>query len=515
MPTRTSTLPAEEAPVQLSQNQAKKIAIIGGGASGAIVLDSLIKEGHAEEIVLFERRDTFGGVWVYDDKLALESVPVIKPGATRAELDPPLENPFNDLSLKENIYRAGNSGNSGNPGRLRLLPLAQERYEATPAYEKMKTNIIENMMTYSDEKHWGAAPGAQFAERALVQQYITRYIERHQHHDKVRVEMCTTVEDVARVPRVGTGVALGYAFRVTLRNRLADGTDQWWQEQFDSVVVATGHYHVPHIPEVPGSRLVQEKYPGVFEHAKFFTNGAKYAGKTVVVVGSRALGTDLTRFTADHAARVYQLVRSIESTKKLLRRANVEVKPAIARFVERRNDEEDGQITGFDVVFEDGTVVPNPDYVLYATGYQFLYPFLQRELGDITRDGAIVPRLYQHTFLSDEPLISIVGVPTDAISFRAFEFQAILLARFLAGKVALPPVPEQEQWLQQRAKVHGKSRAFHTIGAQEARNYMCELARLGELKNPQDLLGRRFPVTTEAEVAEYVRAATALRDSWD
>ena len=523
MPTRTGYSGytwSRDSPIKLSKLQVKKVGIIGGGASGAIVLDSLIHEGHVSEIVLFERRSALGGIWLFDDKSKLDPVPIIEAGATRAQIDPPLANPFYSQNEGHELRKRENEQISQ---KLKLPPFAQERFEPTPAYQQMKTNIIEKMMTYSDEKHWGPAPGENYAEREVVQQYITRYINRHKDNEKVRLELGTTVEDVARVARVrsnensrieadsGTeganGPDLPYRFRVTLRQRLADGTDLWYQEEFDSLVVATGHYHIPYIPKVLGSEIVQQKHPKVFEHAKFFVNGEKYKNQTVIVVGSRALGTDLTRFTADHAAQVYQLIRSVANTKKVLLRENVHIKPVIDQFRETK--------TGFEVVFADGSVVANPDHVLYATGYQFLYPFLERELGDITAQGHIVPKLYQHTFLVGEPLLSVVGVPTDAISFRAFEFQAILLVRYLAGKVALPLILAQEQWLQTRYKKHGAKRSYHTIGADDARPYMLELTELGKLEDPADFLGREFPVTTEEEVQEYVQAALARRDLWN
>ena len=72
----------------------------------------------------------------------------------------------------------------------------------------------------------------------------------------------------------------------------------------------------------------------------------------------------------------------------------------------------------------------DPDHIVYATGYQFLYPFLRREYGDITENGVIVSNIYQHTFLINEPLITMVGIPIDAISFRYLSI-AILVTRYL------------------------------------------------------------------------------------
>lgn len=41
----------------------KRVAIIGAGPSGAIVLDSLIREQEFDVVRVFERREKPGGVW--------------------------------------------------------------------------------------------------------------------------------------------------------------------------------------------------------------------------------------------------------------------------------------------------------------------------------------------------------------------------------------------------------------------------------------------------------------------
>lgn len=42
--------------VSIPKGSIKSIAIIGGGASGAVILDSLIKQQSFDEIVVFEKK---------------------------------------------------------------------------------------------------------------------------------------------------------------------------------------------------------------------------------------------------------------------------------------------------------------------------------------------------------------------------------------------------------------------------------------------------------------------------
>ena len=132
----------------------------------------------------------------------------------------------------------------------------------------------------------------------------------------------------------------------------------------------------------------------------------------------------------------------------------------------------------------------------------------------MTHDGVLVPGLYQHTFLINDPLITFVGVPIDGVSFRVFEYQAILVARYLAGRITLPSVLEQELWRNERFSKKGPSRSYHTIGADDALQYMLELARLGYLEKSL-VAGRKFPEFTTKDLEKYLDARDRLRAFWD
>lgn len=507
MPSTISTNYREilDTPVELSPQQVRKIAIIGGGASGAIALDSLVQESDALSITLFERRDALGGVWKLDPETIKTPNHIVKSGSTHLETDPQLENPFHSETGGQ---------------RFVVMPRnTQERFEETPSYLNLKTNIIESMMTFSDAKSWNG-PGTSdpeetvYVDGLIVQKYIKEYVERHSENENVSVVFNTTVEDVERVPRNALDSSdIPYRFRLTLRQALNSDSDIWYQEIFDSIVVTVGHYHVPFIPHVDGLKEVQEKFPGVVEHAKFYRTPEVYAGlNSVVVVGSRALGADLTKLLADQVKTVYQSIRNNSLGMKLSKKPNILLKPVISRYevVDEKN---------FKAVFEDGLEIVNPDRVIYGTGYQFSFPFLNRlfesESAQLTNEGLVIPNLYQHTFLVNEPLINFVGVPVDGISFRVFEYQAVLVARFLAGKVALPTRFEQNQWIVNRFKEKGLHRAYHTIGIADAQSYLAGLVALGEPKNGKPVSGRPFPLLTEDDMARIRAAGIKLREFWD
>ncbi|KAI5966426.1 uncharacterized protein KGF55_000735 [Candida pseudojiufengensis] len=493
-----------EHPVGLSSKQVESIAIIGGGASAAIILDTLLKEpdSNIKQITIYERQDKLGGVWYFNPETIETPNHIIKSGNINFENDPQLPNPFEgNLDKDEN--------------ELNLPRINQERFLQTPSYYGIKTNIIEKMMTYSDNKNWGIDgddEDRKYVVGTVVQKYIDSYIDKNLNDPRVKLHLNSTVEDVERIDRHDE-VEIPYKFRLTIREELPNSEkDRWYRKNFDSVIVASGHYHVPFIPHVPGLKQLQETYPKVVQHAKFYRSSESYKDKTAIVVGSRASGSDLTKFIArEPGTKVYQSIRNYERTKVLSSRTNVETKPEITSIV-LLDESEPYKIK---VLFEDGSIVYDPDHIVYCTGYLFSYPFLNRLFNNkITHEGQTVSNLYQHTFLINEPLITIIGVPIDGISFRVFEYQAILLSRYITGKINLPSRKEQTEWVNKRYEEKSNTRLYHTIGVVDALPFAQTLIRLGQV-SAKTKVGREFPILTEEEVLIYREAGEKLRKFWD
>ena len=105
-------------------------------------------------------------------------------------------------------------------------------------------------------------------------QVIERYIEDGFKEYRHLLSLSTTVERVEKV---------GEEWIVTLRK--SDETyrgqtqDYWWQEKFDAVVVATGHYTAPYIPAIWGIDEAVKALPHKFEHSKSFRSPDDYVGK--------------------------------------------------------------------------------------------------------------------------------------------------------------------------------------------------------------------------------------------
>ena len=73
---------------------------------------------------------------------------------------------------------------------------------------------------------------------------------------------------------------------------------------FDHVVVATGFFGVPHVPELPGLA----GFGGSVSHSSCYRDGAQLAGRRVAVIGGGHSGVEVTADLAAHGACVTHII---------------------------------------------------------------------------------------------------------------------------------------------------------------------------------------------------------------
>jgi cation diffusion facilitator CzcD-associated flavoprotein CzcO len=91
-------------------------------------------------------------------------------------------------------------------------------------------------MCYSDRPFDESGGGKPYVHHSVVQRYLEDYYAHNTGEDEKNLVLGVTVEDVSKIDE---------SWRLVLRKRLNDDQDYWWEEVFDAVVVAIGHYHVP------------------------------------------------------------------------------------------------------------------------------------------------------------------------------------------------------------------------------------------------------------------------------
>ncbi|KAI2619654.1 putative dimethylaniline monooxygenase [Hypoxylon sp. NC1633] len=417
------------------ERRIRSVAVVGAGAAGAITAAALKAEDYFERIRVFERRETPGGTWIFDSDPKPDLA--IRPGRLPSDIDPPLEIPKELPQV--------------------TTPNQQERYSKTPIYNSLTTNVPDIAMCFSD-RPFAYGP---FTPHHVPRQYIENYFSFHKTDSLLSLN--TTVEDISKQkPSSEHGLE---TWKLTLRKYdPSRHIDIWWEEVFDAVILANGHYSVPYIPYVKGLAEYARRFPGRVSHSKYYRSPVAYTSKRVLLIGNSASGHDLTTELVSSAAQpVYQSRRSRSRWDGATPPPGVCWKPVIQAYTA------DGSIE-----FGDGTHlgVHDIDAVIYCTGYKPSFPFWNtRANGGPLWDYADGDRLatghgpYWHTFFRAHPSLGVVGVPR-VLTFRSFEYQAVALARLFSGRNAapLPPAAEQRRWecgRLQRARREGTK--FHDI----------------------------------------------------
>ncbi|CAM0946907.1 unnamed protein product [Alopecurus aequalis] len=203
-------------------------------------------------------------------------------------------------------------------------------------------------------------------------------------------------------------------------------------EVFDAVVVANGHYSQPRVPSIEG----MEAWSGRQMHSHSYRMPEPFRGEVVVVVGSGESGKDIARE-----------VRKVAKEVHLVAQSEKEVTPGLAKLIAKHKDIlhvqlrlerlcDDGR-----VVFGDGSSVI-ADTVIYCTGYDYSFPFLDTA-GVVTVDDNRVGPLFEHVFPpSLAPSLSFIGIPIKVFAPWFFEAQAKWVAQVLSGRRTLPPEEE-------------------------------------------------------------------------
>ncbi|ETS80858.1 hypothetical protein PFICI_08387 [Pestalotiopsis fici W106-1] len=447
------------------ESRIKSVAIVGGGAAGAVTAAALKAENYFDKITVFERREKAGGTWIYD---ADPQPPLaVHPGALPVEIDPPLEVPSQLPAV--------------------LSPSKQERYSKTPVYDSLTTNVPDIAMSFSDAK-FAYGP---FAPHYVPRQYIENYFATHGIDRNLVLN--TTVEDVSKLSSSNSDHAQD-KWKLTLRKYdTARHVDIWWEETFDAVILANGHYSVPYVPQVNGLEQFMDKFPGRVVHSKYYRSPTVFTDQKVLVIGNSASGHDIT-FELLKSAQlpVYQSRRSKSRWDGKEPPPGIAWKPIITEY------RQDGRI-----IFQDGTHLEDLDRIIYCTGYKPSFPFWNskangRPLWDYQAEKLI--NTYWHTFFQDFKTLAIVGVPR-VLSFRSWEYQAIALARLFSDRNAaqLPSIEEQKKWeLDRENETTRERRPFHGINwdqgeTQEWLNGLFQIAGLGTLEGD----GRIPPVLSK------------------
>jgi len=413
--------------------------------------------------------------------------------------DPPVEIPRDELL-------ACNDGRlREDAARLRQQREHQPRFAESSIYPYLETNVDVVTMQYSQEPIRGTPTARSvalhgedtpFRHWTEMRSYVEKLVRRRGYEELI--EYSTTVERAEKV---------GEEWKLTLRKEVVrkaggdDGIadtieDEWWVEWFDGLVVASGHFNVPYIPHVQGLADLVRDRPGSVLHSKQFRGRDAFKGKRVIVVGASVSAADITFDlvqTAELPVHAVMVGRNPNpffgdvafyhpgiARHPTILRIDVEssVPDSSSSSVEARLEDTTSPQRRRTVHFIDGTSVSDVDHIIFGTGYTwslpFLFPSSSLSSGTMTTNEASsrkpievrnnrVPNLYQHVVYTPDPSLCFVGGVGAGLTFKIFEWQAVLAASVMAGRAALPVLEEQQRWEQERIKARGDGKGFLTI----------------------------------------------------
>lgn len=264
---------------------------------------------------------------------------------------------------------------------------------------------------YSFEEHFGR-PIPSYPPRAVLHDYIMGRVDQDDVRKYIRFD--TAVRWVEYVPSEnGSG-----KFAVTVADHANGGTLE--TELFDHVVVATGHFSTPNVPEFEGI----EDFPGRVLHAHDFRDAREFTGKRLLLVGSSYSAEDIgTQCFKYGAAEVTFSYRS---------------NPMGHDWPEGFS--EVPLLTGIDghtATFQDGSS-REVDAIILCTGYQHHFPFLPDEFA-LKTNNRLYPRgIYKGVVSQENSQLFFLGMQDQYFTFNMFDAQAWYVRDVILGRIELP-----------------------------------------------------------------------------
>ena len=348
----------------------ERVAVIGAGPCGLAQLRAFqsakAKGADIPEVVCFERQGDWGGLWNY-------------------------------------TWRTGLDGN-GEPVHSSM-------------YRYLWSNGPKECLEFADytfEEHFGK-PIASYPPREVLWDYIKGRVEQAQVRSWIRVN--TPVRMVTYDEGTGT-------FTVTAHD-LDNNTVT--VEEFDYVVVASGHFSTPNVPYFEGI----EKFPGRVLHAHDFRDALEFKGKDVLIVGSsysaEDIGSQCYKYGCKSVTASYRTnamgFHWPDTWKEV---------PLLTKL--------DGPIAHF----QDETTA-KVDAIIMCTGYLHHFPFLPDPLRLVTTNRMWPLNLYQGVVWESNPKLMYLGMQDQFYTFNMFDAQAWYARDVILGRIKLPSKEDMQK----------------------------------------------------------------------
>ncbi|XP_050354178.1 senecionine N-oxygenase-like isoform X2 [Nymphalis io] len=261
-------------------------------------------------------------------------------------------------------------------------------------------------------------------------------------------------------------------------------TGEEFEDEFDFVIVGTGHFSKPNMPNIPG----EEKFSGSIIHSHDYREPVRYKGRRVLVVGAGPSGMDIA---IDVAYAAKTLVHSHHS--------KINFRPVFPKHYIRKPDVKEFNETG--AIFNDGSY-ENLDDVIYCTGFEYYYPFLDESCGLNLTPRSVTP-LYKYMVNIYQPTMMVMGLVIRACLVVALDAQSRYATAIIKGNFTLPTKEEMLQEWQKRADVIiSKGRPISDIHflAEKEDEYYAELTKESGIDRVPPVMFKIRVTDTEAKL---------------
>lgn len=280
-------------------------------------------------------------------------------------------------------------------------------------------------------------------------------------------------------------------------------------------MVATGHYHAPYVPDIPGLSQWREKWGENVIHSKRYRTPEQFKQKvngkallfhnisidtfslhkSVLLIGNGTSAIDISRDISPHVKTIYQSVRkshhAFDEKYLQLRQEISKFIPEKVKRVENikqfRINPKSDNIQDAVVELEDGTEITGLDYIIVCTGYVFSFHFLEDLHSDeatgehvddqhvLVKDGTQVFNLHKDIFYIPNPTLSFVGIPFHIATFSLFEYQSYAVSRVYSNSATLPRDHDMREEWHERLRQKGPGREFHALGSELELAYIRDI----------------------------------------
>ena len=341
----------------------KRVAVIGAGPSGLAQLrafqSAAQKGAEIPEIVCFEKQDNWGGLWNYTWRIGVD------------EYGEPVH-----CSMYRYLWSNG----------------PKEGLE---------------FADYSFEEHFGKQI-ASYPPRAVLFDYIEGRVKKADVRKWIRFH--------SPVRNVQYDAASGQ-FTVTVHDLV---NDRVYSEQFDWVVVATGHFSTPNVPHYPGF----ETFNGRVLHAHDFRDAREFAGKDILILGTSYSAEDIGSQCWKYGCKSVTVAHRT-APMGFKWPDNWQEVPALVK------------VEGRTATFKDGTT-KDVDAIILCTGYKHHFPFLPDDLRLKTANRLATADLYKGVVWVKNPKLFYLGMQDQWFTFNMFDAQAWWARDVILGRIALP-----------------------------------------------------------------------------